>query len=99
MNGCRLISQIRVLYSERLIHLPATNDRSQKMKECKHCSHSFQSKTLFYGWYNTRTASQSSEKSREVELATSVMRTRKFAFVKSLLDHKRPHVSAAPPSR
>src|SRR5215510_14550885 len=48
--------------------------------------------------YVTCTASQSSEKSREVLLAMSVIRTRKFALLKSPSAQERPHVSAAPPS-
>jgi hypothetical protein len=45
------------------------------------------------GRYLTRTATQSSEKSREVLLATLVNRTRKFASLKSLALHVRPQVS------
>jgi hypothetical protein len=45
-----------------------------------------------------RVAIHSRKKSRDVELATLMTRTRKFAFPKSAGLHERPHVSAAPPS-
>jgi hypothetical protein len=45
-----------------------------------------------------RRAIHSRKKSREVELATLMTRTRKFALPKSAGLHERPQVSAAPPS-
>jgi len=45
-----------------------------------------------------RTAIASRKKSRDVELATLVTRTRKLAFARLAALHVRPHVSVAPPS-
>lgn len=50
-------------------------------------------------WNVTRTATQSSEKSRLVELATSITRTRKLASLSSARVHVRPQPSAGLPKR
>ena len=47
--------------------------------------------------YVTRTATQSSEKSREVLLDTSITRTRKFASVRLESVHAMPQLSTGPP--
>ena len=61
------------------------------------CAESALATLLAAYWYVTCTATQSSEKSREVLLATSITRTRKLVFDKSLVVQVRPHVSVALP--